>query len=143
MNNAESTVPVDAGANRVLVVDDDLSQRMMLVRLLRKGNYESALAMSTEEARAQLDDSEFGLVIADLHMFREDGIELVRHVADKHPNTYSVVVSGFVSETDSARIRRAGAFELMAKPVARVAFLEMVERAFVDRSLKLAERGGR
>lgn len=132
-----SILPTDAGWKRVLVVDDDLVQRMMLVRILRKAGYESAAAMSNEEARSLLDGSSFGLVVADLHMFAEDGIELIRHIADHHPDTYSVVVSGFASEQDTDRLHRAGAFELMTKPVDATKFLDLVERAFVDRTASL------
>lgn len=135
-----SILPTDPGANRVLVVDDDLSQRMMLVRILRKSDYECASAMSNEEARAQLKASAFGLVVADLHMFAEDGIELVRHVADRYPDTYSVVVSGFVDDEVVDRVRQAGAFDLMTKPIDQQRFLQMVERAFEERTATVAER---
>ena len=133
-------MPEDPGANRVLVVDDDLSQRMMIVRILQKGDYECVSAMSTEEARALLDESPFGLVITDLRMFAEDGIELVRFVADHHPNTYSIVLSGFIEADDMDRVRRAGAFDLMKKPVDRQEILAMVEKAFVHRAQNAAER---
>jgi DNA-binding NtrC family response regulator len=132
-----SIMPADIGGKRVLVVDDDLVQRMLLVRILRKAGYDSATAMSNEEARSLLDQSDFGLVVSDLHMFAEDGIELIRHVADHHPGTYSIVVSGFASEKDIDRLRRAGAFELMTKPVDARKFLDLVERAFADRTASL------
>ena len=132
-----SILPTDGGSKRVLVVDDDLVQRMLLVRILRKAGYESAAAMSNEEARSLLDGSSYGLVVTDLHMFAEDGIELIRHVADHHPGTYSIVVSGFASEEDVDRLKRAGAFELMPKPVDAKKFIDLVERAFADRTTSL------
>ena len=135
-----SVMPNDPGANRVLIVDDDLSQRMMLVRLLRRGNYESSAAMSTEEARTQLESSDFALVITDLRMFAEDGIELVRYVSDHYPDTYSIVVSGFVSDEDREQVRRAGAFDLLAKPANKEQVLEMVRRALEHRAQNVAAR---
>ena len=141
MNSSDrSIIPNDPGADRVLVVDDDLSQRMALVRLLRKGNYTSSAAMSTEEARAQLGSSEFALVITDLRMFAEDGLELVRHVAENHPSTYSIVVSGFVSEEDREKVHRAGAFDLMIKPANQTQLLEMVRKALEHRTRNVASQ---
>ena len=137
---APSLVRPDPGAKRVLVVDDDLSQRMMLMRILRKAGYDSAGATSTEEARSQLESSAFGLVVTDLRMFAEDGIELVRHVGEHHSETYSTVVSGFASESDIDRVSRAGAFELMLKPIDADLFLDMVERAFDHRDEDAAQR---
>ena len=139
-NGRGSIVPNDPGMNRVLVVDDDLVQRMMLVRILRKAGYESAAAMSNQEARSLLEGSTFGLLISDLHMFAEDGIELIRHASDLYPDMYSIVVSGFATEDDVDGLRRAGAFELMSKPVDKGKFLELVERAFDHRAQKVAER---
>lgn len=135
-----SLVRPDPGADRVLVVDDDLSQRMLLMRILRAAGYDGVGATSTEEARSQLASSSFGLVVTDLRMFAEDGIELVRHVDEHHPETYSAVVSGFASETDIDRVSRAGAFELMLKPIDRDLFLNMVERAFEHRREGAAQR---
>lgn len=142
MNPTEKTpglsiLPDDTGSKRVLVVDDDLVQRMLLVRILRKAGYESATAMSNEEARSLLEGSDFGLVVADLRMFAEDGIELIRHIADRHPGTYSIVVSGFASEKDVDRLHRAGAFELMTKPVDAEKFIGLVQRVFEDRAASL------
>ena len=137
--NRIDVVPEDAGANRVLIVDDDITQRTMLGRILRKGGYDSAPAMSNIEARSLLENSPFGLVVTDLHMFAEDGIQLVRHLKDRYPHTYSIVVSGFVSPTDVAQIRAAGAFEVMTKPVAAIAFLEAVGRAFEQRARGLVD----
>ena len=123
----------DPGANRVLVVDDDVTQRMLLVRMLRKANYDSEAAMSNQEARTRLEGSAFGLVVADLHMFAEDGIELVREVANRYPRTCSIVVSGFVTDEDKDRIHAAGAFDLMTKPIDSERFLAVVKRAFAHR----------
>jgi DNA-binding NtrC family response regulator len=135
-----SIVPSDPGANRVLVVDDDLSQRMMLVRILRKHEFESAVAMSTEEARAQLESLDFALVISDLRMFAEDGIELVRYISDHYPDTYSIVVSGFASEEDGDAVRRAGAYDLMTKPIDPDRFVGKVKEALAHRAQTVAER---
>ena len=136
----QGVVPQDPGANRVLVVDDDLGQRMLLVRILKQGGYETALAMSNDEARAQLQESAFALVIADLRMFAEDGIELVRWISEECPDTYSIVVSGFVAEEDEDMIRRSGAFDLLQKPVDPEVFLEKVKNAMEHRTGAVAER---
>ena len=100
-------LPTDPGDNRVLVVDDDLSLRMSMVRALRREGYDCHAATSTAEARHELRRGHYGLVITDLRMFAEDGIELVREVSDRYRNTYSIVVSGFVTDDDADRIRRA------------------------------------
>ena len=135
-----SQTPEDRGQNRVLVVDDDLKQRMLMVRILRGEGYECATAMSTEEARNLLDTEDFGVVVTDLKMWGEDGLELVRYVADHHPETSSVVVTG-ASENDLvARCRRAGAVAMMAKPLVRGDFADLIATTFDLRVETLALR---
>lgn len=126
-------LPKDPGKNKVLVVDDDLNCRMLMVRLLRKAGYTCQPASSTQEAREQLRGSAFGLVLTDMRMFAEDGIELVRHVADRYPNTYSIVVTGLALPEIQDQLRRAGAFSVLAKPFDREPFDTAVAEAMAHR----------
>jgi DNA-binding NtrC family response regulator len=80
------------------------------------------------------------LVVTDLRMFAEDGVELVRHVSDAYADTYCIVVSGFISEEDRDRLRRAGAFDLLTKPVTAERFVKAVEDAFEHRKGTVALR---
>lgn len=126
-------LPQDPGRNKVLVVDDDLNIRMLMVRLLRRRGYDCRPASSTQEARDQLRASAYALVLTDLRMFAEDGIELVRYVADQYPNTYSVVVTGLaVAELDD-QLRRAGAFCVLAKPFDQEQFGTTIDLAMEHR----------
>lgn len=137
---APGVLPQDPGLNRVLVVDDDVNQRMLMVRLLRKKGYECQPASSTQEAREQLRGSAFGLVLTDMRMFAEDGIELVRHVADRYTDTYSIVVTGLAVEELEDQLRRAGAFSVLAKPLDRDQFAVTVDLAMEHRANTVAVR---
>lgn len=132
--------PTNPGEDRVLVVDDDLAQRTAMVRTLRRHGYECAGAMSTQEARDQLRSSDFGLVITDLRMYAEDGLALVRYVADRYPDTYSIVITGFASDEDFDSVQRAGAFGLLIKPVPPDSFITTVEGAFKHRRVGIAHQ---
>lgn len=126
-------LPDDPGRNSVLVVDDDMNQRMVTIRILRKQGYECSGAASTREAKQQLRAKAFGLLVTDLRMFEEDGIELVRHVSDHYPDTSSIVVTGFVSPNGADVLRRAGACAVLPKPLDRDAFVPVVTEAMEKR----------
>ena len=126
-------LPDDPGRNMVLVVDDDMNQRMITIRILRKDGYECAGAASTREAKQQLRARAFGLLVTDLRMFEEDGIELVRYVSDNYPDTSSIVVTGFVAPEGSDALTRAGAHAVLSKPLDRAAFLLVVTDAMEER----------
>lgn len=131
-------LPDDPGGNTVLVVDDDLNQRMLMMRIMRAQGYQVTLAANTQEARGQLREGPVSLVVTDLRMYSEDGLELVRHVADVYPDTRSVVVSGFGPDDDT--VRRAGAVAQLSKPLDRDAFVALVAEIMENRKESYALR---
>lgn len=137
---APGVLPSDPARNRVLVVDDDLAQRMMMLRLLKRADYECAAASSSSEARALLTKESFGVVVTDLRMFNEDGIELVRHTRDRYPDTFVIVATGFADDETGARVKRAGAFDVLFKPFDASDLTSMVTRAFEEREAAVALR---
>lgn len=134
------TLPQDPGQNRVLVVDDDLTHRMMMARMLRKAGYHCGTAMSTSEARYALSTDTFGLLVTDVRMWAEDGLELVRYVDDEFPDTYSIVVTGLVDEQLEDLARRSGAYKLLQKPFDQDLFTRTVDEAFEKRDEEVALR---
>lgn len=140
MTGRSGIVPVDPGRSRVLIVEDDMAQRMLMLRLLRKADYVCMTATSTAEGRELLRKEPFGLVVTDLRMFAEDGIELVRHVKDTYPDVYTIVVTGFPDQDMDQRLERAGAHAFLAKPIDPQALVELVEQAFVEREKSVALR---
>lgn len=126
-------LPTDPGRNKVLIVDDDINLRMLMVRVLRRSGYECQPASSTQEAREHLRGAAFALVVTDMRMFAEDGIELVRHVADRYPNTSSVVVTGLALPEIEDQLRRAGASAVVAKPFDAAAFTGVVQETLEER----------
>lgn len=137
---APGVLPVDPGRGRVLIVDDDVAQRMMMLRLLRKAGYVCATATSTNEARDLLRRGPVGVVITDLRMFAEDGIELVRHIKDQYPDVFSIVVTGFAEADLDQRVDRAGAFGFLTKPIDATGLVALVGQAFEQREKAVALR---
>lgn len=135
---APGVLPVDVGSNRVLIVDDDLSMRMVMLRILRRAGYGCAAATSTAEARDLMRGNPFGVVVTDIRMYAEDGLELVRYLADRHPDTFSIVVTGFADGEVEERAQRAGAYSLLRKPFEHHDLVGLVERAFEERAAAVA-----
>jgi CheY-like chemotaxis protein len=75
---------------RVLLVDDDPASRLTLQTVLRAGGYRVDAAASAAEAVSKLDDSEYELVLTDLHMESpESGLKVLSHarLMDYRPAT--------------------------------------------------------
>ena len=63
---------------RILLVDDEPTQRLIMARLLKRGGYEVEMAANGREALAKLEQGDFPLMITDWEMPEMDGVALCR-----------------------------------------------------------------
>lgn len=97
------------------MVDDDTRIRTLLKQFLSEAGFRVTVAASAAEARRKLDGLEFDLLILDVMMPGETGIELTWPLRES--NNVPVLMLTALSETD-ARISglEAGADDYLAKP---------------------------
>jgi signal transduction histidine kinase/ligand-binding sensor domain-containing protein/DNA-binding response OmpR family regulator len=84
---------------KVLVVDDNATNRTILNRLLLHWNLQPLIASSGSEALALLEQQQVALVISDLHMPGMDGIGLAKHIKQKEPGLPILLLSSMGNET--------------------------------------------
>jgi signal transduction histidine kinase len=118
---------------KILVVDDNESNRDMLSRRLQRLGHSTALAENGKEALDKLAQEPFDLVLLDVMMPVLDGLEtLARIKADKHLRNIPVIMISAQTELDSvARCIEIGAEDYLAKP-----FNPVLLRARVGASLE-------
>jgi putative nucleotidyltransferase with HDIG domain len=117
---------------RVLFVDDEANVLDGLRVLLRKHRraWEMEFAQGGECALAVLAERGFDVVVTDLRMPRVDGLTLLKHLRDHHPQTVRVVLSGDAARTSALAVVPY-AHQSLTKPC-RLGELESVlERAFL------------
>lgn len=79
---------------RILFVDDESLVLRALSRALHF-NFDLTTAYSAQEASALLDGpNPFDVVITDFNMPGEDGLAMIERVAEKHPYTRFIVLTG-------------------------------------------------
>ena len=81
------------GGNTVLVVDDEPSIRLLCRVNLELDGYHVLEAATLDEARGELAE-EPSLVLLDLHVGGEDGIELLTEIRADHPEVKVVLLTG-------------------------------------------------
>ena len=113
--------PTAAGSGtgpRLLVVDDNATNRNMLSRRLRRQGYSVEEARHGSEALDRVASEEFDLVLLDIRMPVMDGFEvLARMKQDRRMRTLPVVVISAVDEIDSVvRAIEMGAEDYLFKP---------------------------
>jgi len=114
-------------AGTILVVDDDDPVRVMLARLLRTQGYTVLQAAHASEARAQIDLQKPDLVISDIVMPGESGIELRRNILERWPGLPVILISGYSAEGPAEFAARTPNTVFVQKPFAADQFLALVE----------------
>lgn len=115
-------------AGTILIVDDDDPVRVMLARLLRTQGYTVHQAAHAAEARTQLDAQKPDLVISDIVMPGESGIELRRSIFERWPDLPVILISGYSAEGPAEFASRTPNTIFVQKPFAADQFLALVEQ---------------
>lgn len=116
--------------HRILLADDHALVRAGIKSLMERipGFQVCAEASDVPEARRRLEQTEVDIVVTDISMGDESGLDLARHVRDRFPATRVVVVSMHTSEDLAAEALRLGASGYLLKEAAP-AELEIALRA--------------
>lgn len=119
----------ERGAGRILIVDDDPDALVVTRNVLTKGGYDVDEAADGIDALARLEaDDGISVVVADLHMPRMDGLELIWELRaqDQTSRPSVIVVTGETDEVLETRLIEEGADDYIRKPLDPRLFLARV-----------------
>ena len=101
---------------RVLIVDDEPTDRVILAKLLERMGHEVYVASDGEEAFKTYLKNSIEIIITDLEMPRVDGLEFIESVLALFPRAVIIAVSG-KGQILLDEAERAGAFMALSKPI--------------------------
>lgn len=122
-------------SEKILVVDDQRNMRTTLALMLRSAGYEVDEAASGAEGAALAKAGEFDLVITDLRMGAESGIDVLRAVKERVALTEVIVMTAYGTVESAVLAMRLGAHDYIQKPFTEEELLLKVERAITKRRL--------
>ena len=126
--------PAPATSGRILIVDDDASQRAALATILSDRGFVTQVATDGLDALERLSTFSADVIVADLVMPRMDGFELIQHLKDRGDHTPAIVLTAFGSiEKALAVVHDLKAFWYLEKPVEPRAFEILLERAILHK----------
>lgn len=126
-----SPAPMPDEAPHILVVDDEQLVRDALVSALQKAGYRVTAAKHGRIALDLITQELFALVVMDLIMPEQEGMETIARLRRLAPKTPVIAISGGADEY----LRMAtmmGAKLALSKPFTAEAFVEAVERVLRD-----------
>ena len=101
---------------RILVVDDEWSERLILEQYLVRGGHDVYFASEGEEGFKSYLKNNIEIIITDIYMPHVDGLEFIGVLSELFPDTPVIAVSGSgAGLLDAAK--RLGAFAVLTKPV--------------------------
>ncbi len=123
---------------RILVVDDELSMREFLQILLAKEGHTVLTAGDVSGALERFRESEPDLVVSDLRLGRESGLDLLRTVKAESPRTEVVIMTAFATAENAVQAMKLGAHDYVLKPF-KVEELRLVLGKALEHRALLAE----
>jgi len=133
MSVLESGHPVDRP--RVLVVDDEKFIRDIIADFLGMEGYIVCTAEDGSSALSELDRARYDMVISDLKMPRMGGLDLLREVGRAHPDTITVIMTGFGTVETAIDAMKRGAYDYILKPFNVEEVVHIVQRGLEKRRL--------
>jgi DNA-binding NtrC family response regulator len=125
---------------RLLVVDDEIDAVNIVREILVDEGYEVSPATSGEEARKLLEEQFFDLLLLDERMGGISGTDLLAESQKRYPGIGGIFITGYGDLRCAMRALRAGALDLLQKPVDRASLLAAVRRALDESQIARESR---
>jgi DNA-binding response OmpR family regulator len=122
---------------KVLLVDDEKEFLESLVKVLNRRGFLACGVPSGEEALGRMERESFDVVILDVMMPGIDGIETLKTMKAKWPETEVILLTAVGSTEMGIKGMRAGAFDYVLKPMDLDELVEKIHQARERTWLKL------
>lgn len=124
---------------KVLIVDDDQESRDLLCEVLEANGYAvEAVADGVEARQALSRDANCRIVIADLRMPNETGLDLLRKLRNENSKHDIILMSSFISGTERKAAKALGAHALLDKPFRLTELLQAVAEVAAKNSIGIS-----
>jgi len=137
---ATSTLSIASVAPRCLVVDDEPRLRQVLVHLMQNDGFSCREAGNGMEAMEMLQHEQVPLVLSDMRMPKMDGIELLRQVRSRYPDTALVMITAVADVEVAVSCLALGAMDYLTKPFHLEEVRARVSQALEKRRLIIENR---
>ena len=125
---------------QILIVDDDESICRFLKRLLNEKGYGCTIATSAAEARNCIKTQSFSLILCDIKMPGESGMDFIRYSLAEHRETAVIMVTGVDDPEIANTALKTGAYGYIIKPFKHNEVMINVSNALRRRRLEIDNR---
>ncbi len=114
---------------KILIVDDDRESRDLLREVLEANGYTVGAVKDSSSAKNELNgENTYQVIIADLRMPGESGMELLRDLRRRNSPHQVVLMSSFISESERLQAAEFGVDGMLDKPFRLSELLDLLAR---------------
>ncbi len=124
----------------ILIVDDEKPIRILLNQILQAEGHNCSLAADSTEAREHLKSQNYELILCDINMPRETGLEFLKAISPKYEDTASIMITAIDDPMVAKTAIEAGCYDYITKPVERNRVVIGVTSALHRRELEITNR---
>lgn len=135
--------------NKILIVEDEMSSRLGLVKALKKAGHDAVGVGDAETGFALLKQEFFDILITDVRLPKMSGLELLKKIKELDPDITVILITAYADVKDAVDAMKHGAYDYIIKPVDIHRLRALVKQALQyqkiiidNRHLKRALRNG-
>lgn len=115
----------------ILVTEDDRNMRELILAVLAESSmtFKVASAENAHEAMDFLENNDAAVVLSDLRMPGADGLDLLKFVKSRDPQTQVVLITGHATVESAVDALKEGAYDYVQKPFDTIKLRCVVEKA--------------
>ena len=117
----------------LLIVEDDAEMRDLLRKVLEKEGYRVSVAADGHEALALPLQTAFDLIVTDLLMPDDDGLELLQAIRKSRPTLPVIIITAFGDWGSYSRALELGAAAFISKPLKMAELVGAIHTALAGR----------
>jgi two-component system nitrogen regulation response regulator GlnG len=122
----------------VWIIDDDRSIRWVFEKALMRENISFRTFSSVQEALAALDQDTPQVLVSDVRMPGESGLQLLQKAKERHPNLPVIIMTAYSDLESAVTAFQGGAYEYLPKPFDVDHAVELIRRAMDESARKEA-----
>ena len=120
---------------RALIVDDDLTVQSYFKTLLSQEGFVVDCASNSLEAESFMHAGKYDLVLLDIHLGKENGMQILRHLREHDEQAHIVLITGQPDLETATEAVRLGAFDYLMKPFYPQLVIRTAKRALSSKAL--------
>ncbi len=114
-------------AQQIHIVEDDVAFVKMLTSFLERKGFNVTVSLSGEKARKTISESNFDLLITDLKLPDDSGLDLLEFSQKASPNTKVILMTGYAEVDTAVKAIKKGALDYISKPFRPEELLMIIE----------------